>query len=44
MPTTTSNAAHALHGTGTLTLRTQRDDDAVLVEVADDGPGLDPRC
>jgi signal transduction histidine kinase len=37
------NAAHALGGTGTLTLRLRRDgDDAVVVEVADDGPGIAP--
>ena len=36
------NAAHALGGTGTLTLRTRRDGDDVVVEVADDGPGIAP--
>ena len=36
------NAAHALDGAGTLTLRTRHDDDAVVVEVADDGPGIAP--
>ena len=36
------NAAHALDGSGTLWLRTRRDGDAVVVEVADDGPGIAP--
>jgi signal transduction histidine kinase len=38
------NAADAIYGkpdpTGTVTLRTRRDGDAVLVEVEDDGPGV----
>ncbi len=36
------NAAQAMEGTGTLTIRTSRDGDAVLVEVCDDGPGVPP--
>jgi len=35
------NAADAMGGTGVLTLRTRWDDDAVYVEVGDDGPGID---
>jgi signal transduction histidine kinase len=34
------NAVAAMGGQGTLTLRTRRDGDAVLVEVADTGPGV----
>src|SRR4051795_13771337 len=34
------NAADALAGSGVLTLRTRADDEAVFVEVADDGPGV----
>ena len=34
------NAADAMAGRGTITLRTRRDGDAVLVEVADEGPGV----
>jgi signal transduction histidine kinase len=34
------NAADAMGGTGTLTLRTSLDDGRVLVEVGDDGPGI----
>jgi signal transduction histidine kinase len=34
------NAAQAMHGTGTLTIRTAREDDCVLVEIGDDGPGI----
>ena len=34
------NAADAMGGTGTLTLRTTSDGDAVLVEIGDDGPGI----
>jgi signal transduction histidine kinase len=34
------NAAAAMHGTGTLTVRTARDEDKVLVEIADTGPGI----
>ena len=36
------NAVQAMEGTGTLTIRTSRDGDAVLVEVCDDGPGVPP--
>ncbi|SNS17752.1 Cyclic nucleotide-binding domain-containing protein [Geodermatophilus pulveris] len=36
------NALDAMAGTGTLTLRTARDGDRVLVEVADTGPGIPP--
>jgi signal transduction histidine kinase len=34
------NAAQAMHGTGTLTIRTAREDDFVLVEIGDTGPGI----
>jgi signal transduction histidine kinase len=34
------NAADALDGSGTLTVRTRRDGDAAVVVVADDGPGI----
>jgi signal transduction histidine kinase len=34
------NAAMALGDSGTITLRTSRDDDCAVVEVADDGPGI----
>jgi signal transduction histidine kinase len=36
------NAVHAMNGSGTLTLRTSRDGDRVLVEVCDTGPGVPP--
>jgi signal transduction histidine kinase len=37
------NAVQAMQGAGTLTIRTSRQgDDAVLVEVCDDGPGVPP--
>ena len=36
------NAADALGGHGTLTLRTALDHDTLLVEVRDDGPGIPP--
>jgi signal transduction histidine kinase len=36
------NAVQAMEGAGTLTIRTSRDGDAVLVEVCDDGPGVPP--
>jgi signal transduction histidine kinase len=34
------NAAHAMKGSGTLTVRTSRDGDRVLVEICDTGPGI----
>jgi signal transduction histidine kinase len=34
------NAAQAMHGEGTLTIRTARDDGNVLVEIGDTGPGI----
>jgi signal transduction histidine kinase len=34
------NAAQAMGGTGTLTIRTARDDGCVLVEIGDTGPGI----
>ena len=34
------NAVQAMEGTGTLTIRTARDADNVLVEIGDDGPGI----
>src|SRR3712207_6951729 len=34
------NAADAMAGSGVLTLRTRADDEAVFVEIADDGPGV----
>jgi signal transduction histidine kinase len=36
------NAAQAMGGEGTLTIRTARDGDQVLVEVVDTGPGIPP--
>jgi signal transduction histidine kinase len=36
------NAVQAMNGTGTLTVRTARDADRVLVEVCDTGPGVPP--
>ncbi|OLB67465.1 MAG: histidine kinase, partial [Actinobacteria bacterium 13_2_20CM_2_72_6] len=36
------NAVQAMHGEGTLTLRTALDGDRVLVEVGDTGPGIPP--
>ncbi|MGH3206198.1 MAG: ATP-binding protein [Trebonia sp.] len=36
------NAAQAMNGTGTLTIRTARDDGFVLVEIGDSGPGIPP--
>jgi signal transduction histidine kinase len=36
------NAAQAMGGTGTLTLRTARDGDCILVEIGDTGPGIPP--
>lgn len=34
------NAVAAMDGSGTLTVRTRRDDDAAVVEIADTGPGV----
>jgi signal transduction histidine kinase len=34
------NAAQAMNGSGTLTVRTARDGDCVLVEIGDTGPGI----
>ncbi|HEX9041583.1 MAG TPA: ATP-binding protein [Trebonia sp.] len=34
------NAASAMHGTGTLTIRSARDGDNLLVEIGDTGPGI----
>ncbi|MBW0118674.1 ATP-binding protein [Pseudonocardia abyssalis] len=36
------NAIDAMDGAGTLTVRTARDDERVLVEIADTGPGIPP--
>jgi signal transduction histidine kinase len=36
------NAAAAMAGSGTLTIRTSRDGDSVLVEICDTGPGVPP--
>ncbi|GAA3226204.1 ATP-binding protein [Pseudonocardia petroleophila] len=36
------NAIDAMDGSGTLTVRTALDDDRVLVEIADTGPGIPP--
>jgi signal transduction histidine kinase len=36
------NALQAMKGRGTLTVRTARDDDRVLVEIRDTGPGIPP--
>jgi signal transduction histidine kinase/CheY-like chemotaxis protein len=36
------NAAAAMDGSGTLTVRTARDGDRVLVEIGDTGPGIPP--
>jgi signal transduction histidine kinase len=36
------NALQAMDGSGTLTVRTSRDDDRLLVEVCDTGPGIPP--
>jgi signal transduction histidine kinase len=36
------NAVRAMNGSGTLTLRTSREGDRVLVEVGDTGPGVPP--
>ena len=36
------NAIDAMDGQGTLTIRTSRDRDCVLVEIGDTGPGIPP--
>jgi len=36
------NAIDAMHGEGELRVRTYRDDDCVVVEIADNGPGMPP--
>jgi signal transduction histidine kinase len=36
------NARDAMDGSGTLTIRTRRDDDCAVVEVEDTGPGIPP--
>ena len=36
------NAAQAMGGSGTLTIRTARDEDCLLVEIGDSGPGIPP--
>ena len=36
------NAAAAMNGSGTLTIRTSRDGDRLLVEICDTGPGIPP--
>jgi signal transduction histidine kinase len=36
------NAADAMNGVGTLTVRTARDGDRILVEIGDSGPGVPP--
>jgi signal transduction histidine kinase len=38
------NAADAMKGNGTLTLRTRREDDFAVVEVSDNGPGIPPEA
>lgn len=37
------NAADAIDGTGTVSVRARRDGDCVRIEVKDDGPGVDPQ-
>ena len=36
------NAIDAMHGKGELKVRTYRDDECVVVEIADNGPGISP--
>jgi len=36
------NALQAMNGSGTLTVRTTKDDDWLIVEIADTGPGIPP--
>jgi len=36
------NAAYAMNGSGTLTIRTSRDGDTLRVEIGDTGPGIPP--
>ncbi|MBX3055409.1 MAG: hypothetical protein KF770_02960 [Anaerolineae bacterium] len=37
-----ANAADALNGQGQITLRTRQEEDVVIVEIEDDGPGIAP--
>ena len=36
------NAAHAIEGQGVITIRTLHRDDAIVVEIADTGKGIEP--
>ena len=36
------NAADAMDGSGTLTIKASREDEAVIVRISDTGPGIDP--
>jgi signal transduction histidine kinase len=38
------NAIEALGSTGTITLRTRRDGECVVVDISDDGPGISPEA
>ena len=38
------NAVDAMNGTGTLRISTRAEDDAVVIEIADTGPGLSPEA
>jgi signal transduction histidine kinase len=38
------NAVDAMNGAGTLRISTRADDDAVVIEIADSGPGLSPEA
>ena len=37
-----ANANEAMHGEGELRVKTYREDDCVVVEIADNGPGIPP--